>query len=406
MRINNVSLIIFLAILLLASNLKAQFSLTGEMRPRAELSHGNKVLAGQGQDASLFTTQRTRINTLYTNEYLNTKIVLQDVRLWGGQPQLVENEDFAVSVHEAWAEIDLDKYFSLKAGRQELVYDDHRIFGNVGWAQQARSHDLVLLKYKSDWKVHLGLAFNHIDSPDMNGDYKSLQFVWANRLWDSSSLSILLLNNGVSNPINKLDARYSQTIGGRFTSELDNIGFASNLYFQTGKDGTNTDLSAYNFLIEFSGILKDTWKWTGGFEILSGTDYDELDDNKSFTPLYGTNHKFNGFMDYFYVGNHIDNVGLTNIYAKVGYPIRDFTLNGHMHYFATAASIGPNTDDYLGTEIDLGINWKFKPEVQFDMGFSSLFASESMELLKGGDNNVFQYWGYLMITVKPTFIGK
>jgi hypothetical protein len=406
MKIKNVSLIVLLAVVLSTNNVKAQFSLTGEMRPRTELSHGNQELAGQNQDASLFTTQRTRINTLYTNEYLNTKIVLQDVRLWGGQPQLVKNEDFAVSVHEAWAEIDLNKSFSLKAGRQELVYDDHRIFGNVGWAQQARTHDLALFKYKSDWEVHLGLAFNHIDSPDMKGDYKSLQFVWANHLWDSSSLSILFLNNGVPNPTNILDARYSQTIGGRFTTQLDDIGIASNLYLQTGKDGANNDLRAYNFLFEASGKLKDTWKWVGGIEILSGTDYDELDDNKSFTPLYGTNHKFNGFMDYFFVGEDLNEQGLIDLYAKVGYPIRDFTLNGHMHYFATAASIDPNTDDYLGTEIDLGVNWKFKPEVQFDMGFSSLFASESMELLKGGDNSVFQYWGYLMITVKPTFIGK
>ena len=36
-------------------------------------------------------------------------------------------------------------------------------------------------------------------------------------------------------------------------------------------------------------------------------DYKE---NNSFTPFYGTNHKFNGHMDYFYVGNHIGNVGL------------------------------------------------------------------------------------------------
>ncbi|NQU84496.1 MAG: hypothetical protein HQ541_01925 [Mariniphaga sp.] len=122
----------------------AQFSLTGEFRPRTEISHGYKTLASENQDVSTITAQRSRLNFIFNSESVKTKLVLQDVRRWGSQKQLVTNEDFATSIHEAWAEVLFTPEFSLKAGRQELIYDDHRIFGNVGWAHQARSHDIAI----------------------------------------------------------------------------------------------------------------------------------------------------------------------------------------------------------------------------------------------------------------------
>jgi hypothetical protein len=50
--------------------------------------------------------------------------------------------------------------------------------------------------------------------------------------------------------------------------------------------------------------LNEQWTLRGGFELLSGTDLQEPDKNSAFTPWFGTNHRFNGHMDYFYVGNH------------------------------------------------------------------------------------------------------
>lgn len=52
----------------------------------------------------MFTSQRTRLNLDYTGDKITTKLVLQDVRNWGNQKQLVGNEDYVISIHEAWAE--------------------------------------------------------------------------------------------------------------------------------------------------------------------------------------------------------------------------------------------------------------------------------------------------------------
>lgn len=383
----------------------AQFSLSGEFRPRTEMSHGYKSLAMEDQDLSTVTAQRTRLNFGFTNEFIKTKLVLQDVRRWGSQRQLVTNEDFATSVHEAWAEVLFTPEFSLKAGRQELVYDDHRIFGSVGWAHQARSHDVAVFKYEGDVKLHFGIAHHEnsnltnseYDGPDA---YKDMQYIWFNNAWEKTSLSLLFLNNGV--PVmegSDQETKYSQTIGGRLATKLESVKLASNLYYQGGKHASGKNISALNFMIEAS-----TGAFTAGFEHLSGTDYNESSDMNSFTPFYGTNHKFNGFMDYFYVGNHGGSVGLNDIYLKYKYTKDKFGFDAHIHYFGAAADVAPDADKYLGTEIDLSASWAVKPMAKISVGLSRMFAGDSMELLKGGDADAGHYWGYVMLSVTPSFL--
>lgn len=383
---------------------KAQFKLSGEFRPRTEVSHGYKTLAYEGQYASTFTSQRSRLNFAYTNDWIKTQLVIQDVRRWGNQAQLVGNEDYALSLHQSWAEIIFTPEFSLKTGRQELVYDDSRIFGNVGWAQQARSHDVALFKFEKDFKVHFGIAHhensditnNNYDGPDA---YKDLQFVWFNNNWDNAGLSLLFLNNGV--PVmedGKQNTKYGQTMGGRFTTATKRFKIASNLYYQTGKHSSGKDISALNFLLEASMS-----NLTLGYEYISGTAFDESD-YKSFTPLYGTNHKFNGYMDYFYVGNHIGSVGLNDVYLKWKYTKDKFGFNVHLHYFGAAAKIAADVSNYLGTELDLSATWAFKPMVNISAGFSTLAAGDSMEIIKGGDSSATQLWGYVMLAITPDFI--
>jgi hypothetical protein len=384
----------------------AQFSLSGEFRPRTEFSHGYKSLAYENQDLSTITSQRTRLNAMFSNEFVKTKLVLQDVRNWGSQPQLVGNENYATSVHEAWAEVFFVPEFSLQAGRQELNYDDQRIFGNVGWTQQGRTHDVALLKYKKKFTLHFGIAHhensnitnNLYDGPDA---YKDLQFLWFNKTWKTNSMSLLALNNGV--PVMEDSAqvsKYSQTLGGRFTRKFEKWSVATNLYYQTGKHSNGKNISALNFLAEATlkmGI-------TAGYEYLSGNSFDKTDKVYAFTPFYGTNHKFNGFMDYFYVSNHINSVGLNDAYLKYSWSKKKFSVNADLHYFASAGKINADAGKYLGTEIDLTLGYKLHEIATLNAGWSSMFASESMELLKGGDSSASNYWAYIMLTVTPVFI--
>ena len=57
----------------------------------------------------------------------------------------------------------------------------------------------------------------------------------------------------------------------------------------------------------------------------------------------------------------------------------------------------------LGTEADLTVKYAYSKGVAFQLGYSQLVGTETMEALRGGDKNAYQGWAYLMISVKPVF---
>lgn len=396
---------------LMSNSVYAQFSLTAEVRPRTEFSHGYKTLAAPNDDLSTFTTQRTRLGLFYYDDEVKARIVMQDVRSWGSQPQLVGNEDFGVSVHEAWAEAYLFDDFSFRAGRQELVYDDHRIFGNVGWAQQGRSHDMVRLMFERGLKVHAGFAYhensirsnNLYTGPDA---YKTMQYLWMNRIFGPLNVSILGLNLGV--PVStKVDSlgnvleqknNYAQTIG--FYAEYEKfhrLSFNGNAYYQLGKDVLDNDINAWEFALGVSYDFRAPFKLKARYEMLSGNDQQKINnENNAFSPYFGTNHKFNGHMDYFYVGNHMNNVGLRDASLSLNFKKEKLQAMLTAHYFSAAANPGANRDNYLGTELDFMLAYDLHKAVDLQLGYSRMLPSETMEGLKTGDKDEPQYWAWIM----------
>ncbi|NWJ50453.1 MAG: alginate export family protein [Bacteroidetes bacterium] len=404
----------------------AQFSLTGEYRPRFEDRHGYKSLFKDGKETALFISQRTRINLLYTDKMYSVGFSIQDIRVWGDSP-LSSLNDNSSSFHEAWAELKFNKKTSLKIGRQELSYDDERLFSRSNWNQQGRSHDLALLKWNPDasFKVNIGLAFNQdkeqTDTRDytITGNYKSMQFIWGHKDWEKNGLSFLLINVGNEQFITVAPnpavgyTRYSQTVGGRYSYKDASFSLNTAVYLQTGKDATNRTLDANYAALDFTLPIDHQWEINPGAEHLSGTATKEISatkTNHSFTPLYGTAHKFNGSMDYFYSSNHLDNVGLNDIYVNLNYNKQKISASLTPHIFYSDAKV-TNTakpteslNNYLGTELDLQINYKINDKVLFTGGYSQMLATRTLEVLKSGNKNNINNWAFLMLTFKPDFI--
>lgn len=407
--IKNYIIFIFIA---LGTTMNAQLKIDAELRPRFEYRHGFKTLFPDNTDPAAFVSQRTRLNAGFTMEKLDFYISLQDVRVWGDVPQLNSADNNGFSLHEAWAKIWLSKDFALKLGRQEIIYDDSRIFGNVAWAQQARSHDVALLKYsKNKFKFDVGIAFNQ-DGQTLTGTtlntntYKSFQYAWFHKDWENFSGSLLLLNNGLqfidTNNADNNDTRYSQTIGTHLKYNKDKFGITGNLYYQFGNDVADNNLSAYLLGLEAMYKASNKTKLGLGVELQSGNDNGAPanGDNNAFTPFYGTNHKFNGLMDYFYVGNHINNVGLLDFYAKANFKLNEKSnLNLSFHNFSAAADF---SDKQLGNELDIVYAHKLQKYVSLKAGYSHLFASDGMEILKGNTDGNTNNWGWVMIVIKPT----
>lgn len=394
--------------LLVVATTYAQTKVDAEIRPRTEYRHGFKTLFPNNAKAALFTSQRTRLNFSHAIGKLSFYVSVQDVRVWGDVPQLNAADANGLGLHQAWAELQLDANYSLKLGRQEVAYDDQRIFGSVGWAQQARSHDLALLKYKKEnFKFDLGLAFNQ-SKENLTGTnlttpktYKAMQYMWLHKKWDHFSGSLLFLNNGLQS-LNGL--QYSQTIGTHLKTKKKNLSFAANLYYQFGNDVASNDISAYLIGLETNYKTSDKTTFGLGFEMQSGNDYNAAaGKNNAFTPFYGTNHKFNGFMDYFYVGNHINNVGLVDIYAKANFKLNaKSSFTTFVHSFSAAANINSSVSKSLGTELDMVYAYKFTKEIGIKAGYSQMFASDGMEVLKANFDNNTNNWAWVMVTIKPT----
>jgi len=389
-----------------------QLTIDAELRPRFEYRHGYKTLFPDDTESATFVSQRTRLNTKFNKEKYTFFLSFQDIRTWGDTIQLAENSN-SLAIHQAWAKVKFSSSFGVKLGRQEVIYDDSRIFGNVGWAQQARSHDMALLQFADkDYKLDFGVAYNQ-DSQKLTGNlysqpsYKAFQYAWYHNKFGNVGASFLLLNNGMQD-IDVEKIRYSQTLGTHLKFKLsEKINAATNLYYQTGKDAGNNDLSAYLESIDLGFKLSDKSNLGFGAEIQSGNDYDEADKNKAFTPFYGTNHKFNGFMDYFYVGNDGGNVGLIDIYGKFSTKLNDkSSLIAFIHKFNAAAEIGEDIDKQLGTEIDLVYKYNFSKDVNIAAGFSQMFASDGLEAVKENSDGNLNNWGWLMVTIKPQLFSK
>lgn len=165
---------LFLCLLLLVIKTNGQFSLTGQLRTRTEVRNGLGNLVPVGSKAAAFTSQRTRLNFGYKWDRVTFGVSIQDVRVWGQDASSISNADGnRLMLHEGWADIVLANkadttikfrfvdLLSLKIGRQELVYDDVRLIGNLDWLQQGRRHDMALLKMvHKGWQVDVGYAFN------------------------------------------------------------------------------------------------------------------------------------------------------------------------------------------------------------------------------------------------------
>jgi len=238
-----------------------------------------------------------------------------------------------------------------------------------------------------------------------------MQYGWYHGKFNGLEMSFLLLNTGIeyddANNDRKID--YMQTIGPRFTYKAGRFNAVATTYFQTGKVGGNTVNASY-----YSGDLgykvHKNVKIGVGMEYLSGKDQNDTGtDVLSFAPLFGTNHKFNGWMDYFYVGNHKGSVGLVDIYFPLVYSKDKFSAKLIPHLFSAAADVYNGTtkmDRNLGTEIDLTVGYKVSKGVKINGGISKMLATETMEVLKGGDKDAANNWGWLMVTIKPQLISN
>ncbi len=427
-RKNLIGLLVF-AICMMTLNLQAQFTVTGQYMSRGEYRHGFQSLADTNQKASLFVSQRARINAEYKQEKYKIYVSAQDVRTWGSVANAAIDTKGLFSVFEAYGELNCSKKFSAKIGRQVLSYDDDRIFGGLDWAMQARRHDAAVFKYNLDstTTMHFGGAYNQNSESNkliqytVAGNYKSFQYFWLNKQIKKLNLSFLALNNGVAyNRVNTTTGvrdsmtLYQQTFGLRTEYKTDKMIGLVYAYYQMGDDNTNRKTSAVDLCGEIGYKPAKGFLVTLGAEYLSGQSQTDTakayrDVNHSFNPYYGTNHRFNGYMDYFYVGNHINSVGLLDAYLRLSYTHKKTLLSINTHMFNAAADVKDKSvttsiakmNAHLGAEVDFTFSHNFTDGVAVQGGYSQMFGTATMKAIKGGQLSPLSNWAYVMLIIRP-----
>ena len=221
--------LVWVALLLIAgSGLKAQdykLVVDADLLTRGELRIGGLATEDDDiADNASFILERSRLGISYERPSLQTKLTAQHATTWGS----AQNVSF--NVYEAWAKLFTKSGLFAQFGRQNLSYDDQRIFGSDEWSMTGLSHDALKLGYEGHGhKVHLVGAYNQ-NLANMSGGtyftgglqpYKSMAALWYHYDVPNTGLgaSLLFMNAGMQGKDNnEVEHTFYQQIAGVYVS--------------------------------------------------------------------------------------------------------------------------------------------------------------------------------------------
>jgi hypothetical protein len=438
----------------------ADITFSGQIRSRWEVNeHGNNGGNGAGSvnaftddgDDFIFTSARLAA-TANINETTGAFIQLQSNRTWGqvnggtavnagnnnasnagsgnasGQ---VNDQDASVGVHQAYFTLKnfLGAPVDAKIGRQEILLDGWRLFGNTIWTAGMQSHDAVSFSHKHD-NMSLFLAYisavenDRISDPNDSTDRESyLAHVNVKGVLGGQFSGYLNWDTNSSAAAAQTRDNDIWTVGGRQAGKLAGFDYRGEYYYQFGNangqlDATVTDdvdRSAYMFGVRVGKAFNNVSfkpSVTLWYDYLSGTsDEDQRTGDaswNSFNTLWDTGHKFYGLQDLFLgVGSGgttgTQGLGLQDLAVKTKLnPMPGWTLKVDYHWFWTAESVNANTvtrgfantaltdatsgnlDNNLGTEIDITAVTKMNANTKVMIGYSHFDATNSFFALKNG----------------------
>ncbi len=470
----------------IAGNVYSEFAkkvkLGGQIRTRAEYANGfyqtpanNATLGGAATTSTTIRTARTNgVDDGYilnqtrlwadadVNEHLRVFIQLQDARTFGAEGSTVGyassgggtangstgGENSMLDLHQGY--FDLRKLFDMpltvRVGRQEIIWGDHRVLGNFVWSNVGRVFDAARFLWDTD-TIHAEVIASKIDedgylvggtgvsggSSDENMYAAQLAF---KKLVPSALLELMYIcksdqddtggagttlagtgygtgvTSAAGDPINIHD--FGARIDGKVPN-LEAMDYTLESHVQVGNYGTKNQ-EAWAFAGKTGYTIKNVaWTPRIGFEYdYASGDSDPTDGtHETFDNLYPTNHwaGIYGFADLVSWQNMHDFRG--NI--KVS-PTKKMTVQADYHYFLlaeeedgwylanatlaasrnTAGSYADTSDDELAQEVDLTVSYDLYKNVKILAGYSYFAAGDWIENNIGDtDTN----WAYLQTTV-------
>ena len=398
-----------------------KFSIDVDMLTRGEMRNGGLPTEETGEDLAAFIVERTLIGMSYERDKLSTRVTAQHSGTWGSK------QTNNINIYEAWVRLSAKNGLFTQIGRQNLSYDDQRIFGADDWAMTAMSHDALKLGYEGNGhKLHIIGAYNQ-NPENMDGGsyftggiqhYKAMEALWYHYDLPKIPLGIsaVFMNVGLQSSSDAKDTcTFQQQLVGTYISYKPKHWTAeAAFYYQMGKEENGLPLGAWMTSLKTTYTPNDSWSFYGGYDYLSGDKNFAVPPKgmigvirhekvHGFSSLNGSHHKFYGAMDFFYMTTYVSGFtpGLQNLYFGSKWnPLKKLTIDLSYHYLSTATSLKENKQS-LGHELELAVDYQLMKDVNISAGYSFMRGTETMKALKRTSDNRQLQWGWLMLSVSP-----
>ena len=123
---------------------------------RGEIRNGGLVKGDESaDDFAAFLLGRTRLGLKYEGQGISSRLTAQHSGTWGSQG------GGTLGIYEAWVQLQSRQGLFVRVGRQNLSYDDQRIFGSDDFSMTGMSHDVLKAGFEGNGhKFHVFAAFN------------------------------------------------------------------------------------------------------------------------------------------------------------------------------------------------------------------------------------------------------
>jgi hypothetical protein len=417
----------------------SNWDIGGQFRIRAEArdsgSFPNRDFAKSLDHENDYFLFRTKVHLGWSpKKWFAAYVEGRDAHAVSDTRAVPENDRF--DLYQAYVRIgDPERFpFSLKTGRQELIYGDQRHIGNGDWSNTGRSFDAVKLRFQNNafwldaFVARPVLAndgrFNNANHHDwFSGLYGSTRRIAS---WQDTEFFVLARNVGArSLAVGGAGPRDIYTLGTRWKSLSDKLGswdYSLEVAKQFGsilQNGKWLDHTAY--ALNVSG--GHSWKKAFGAPRLGfGYDYgsgdsDSADNrNETFECLFGTNHRFYGNMDLMGLRNmHISKIeGSIRPAKKVSISAEwlGFWLADTADFLYPESGSGRNQNGYgrhpgypshVGQEFDFLVDWRPVAWGQLRGGYGRFFVGDyirrSINSVPANGGTADANWFYMQISM-------
>lgn len=306
--------------------------------------------------------------------------------------------DDQIDLFQAYAKLG-NKDLNLTIGRQTLSFGDERLVGAFDWNNIGRTFDAVKFHYgKETWSIDAFASSVVVPKRDVfdesdlfDGNNTGRNQIFSGIYFSSTGLIPVQTTDVYAFELHEEYATGDTdfvTLGTRMKADPKKLGgfdYETEMAVQTG-NLKGKDLAAfaghwgsgYNW-------LETAWKPRIGIEYNYATGDSNPADGKvnTFQNLFPTNHPFYGMMDFFSWQN-ISNPALSfsvqpteKVKVKLDYNFFWLADTSDAWYRANGTTqvrpISSNADSYVGSELDLVVNWKITKNVMLGGGYGHFF---------------------------------